>query len=844
MAIDPKVLETQIAAFDESVQSDYRLIESLLRDVLAIGKELVCPAALVDARTKTCSSFAGKCVRKWGKVQDPVNEFTDLCGARIIVQLPSEVESLVRFVREHFDIDEPNSQDTRERLGAQEFGYRSVHLIVKLPPRRLPDGMNLEADLADQMAGKRAEVQLRTFAQHVWADIGHDRLYKSAFQVPATYERQSAKIAAMLEEVDASFANLVSSVERLGRNAEAYKNAEETKDEIERLKAVLKYDPKNVDLAAELSQRQISVGSHADAIGTVTEFKGTLTTDLLACRGHARCRANRAIPHSGDYAEGQSDLQNVVDQEPKHLEALTRFAESWEWRQDQNKAAEYFRLAFESDPTDPRALSGYLRHYIARERDFGIVGLLRPNLRDAVDRCQAQIDVRVNLPHSLYHIADFKLLMDPPGETETLIHTYQGLYALCRAISLTTGSELLDDAVRRLSMLESVQQQFPGIKWALRTLLVCQRSRNGSEDDKFRVELNPTKAADAVRQPVLIIAGGCDAASKKQVESYTDLLRRCLSEFTGTVISGGTQEGISGLVAGLCSQRKETAEKSVMAIGYLPATLPFDGSAIRDERYDLLVNSDGQGAFSPAEPLQSWADMLKAGVDPHTVKLIGINGGRIAAFEYHLAAALGAEVVVIRDSGRQADVLMLQEDDPGNELVRFLPHDAETFAGFMHYPPTCQFEPDEIASLSLGVDRAYNDMMHRELKQKWQGYLAANPNLKGDFDRSNRHQAMNFARLLERIGKEIVAVEGRDPVRYEFTPEEVEIMAEMEHGRWVVERTFAGWRYGKVRDDKAKRRPQLIAWDDPDLSEEEKDKDRNAVRQIPKLLAKINCEIG
>ena len=36
------------------------------------------------------------------------------------------------------------------------------------------------------------------------------------------------------------------------------------------------------------------------------------------------------------------------------------------------------------------------------------------------------------------------------------------------------------------------------------------------------------------------------------------------------------------------------------------------------------------------------------------MKLIGINGGEIAAFEYRLALMLGANIAVIESSGREA----------------------------------------------------------------------------------------------------------------------------------------------------------------------------------------------
>ena len=75
-----------------------------------------------------------------------------------------------------------------------------------------------------------------------------------------------------------------------------------------------------------------------------------------------------------------------------------------------------------------------------------------------------------------------------------------------------------------------------------------------------------------------------------------------------------------------------------------------------------------------------------------------------------------------------------------------------------------------------------------------------------------------------------------------FTCPEVERMAEMEHGRWNVERLRDGWRYGKVRDDERKIHDCLVPW--AELPEAIKPYDRKAVKAFPKILAKAKLEIS
>jgi hypothetical protein len=82
---------------------------------------------------------------------------------------------------------------------------------------------------------------------------------------------------------------------------------------------------------------------------------------------------------------------------------------------------------------------------------------------------------------------------------------------------------------------------------------------------------------------------------------------------------------------------------------------------------------------------------------------------------------------------------------------------------------------------------------------------------------------------------------GESPTIHVFSNEQIEILAEMEHGRWVVERLLAGWTYGQIRDDQRKIRPQLISW--ADLPEAEREKDRESVRKTPQKLADAGYEI-
>jgi hypothetical protein len=84
-------------------------------------------------------------------------------------------------------------------------------------------------------------------------------------------------------------------------------------------------------------------------------------------------------------------------------------------------------------------------------------------------------------------------------------------------------------------------------------------------------------------------------------------------------------------------------------------------------------------------------------------------------------------------------------------------------------------------------------------------------------------------------------VTSRDAVLMTFTEDESEVMAEMEHGRWNVERFPDGWTWGEKRDVTQKTSPYLVPWSE--LPNEVKEWDRETVRKIPEFLTKVGVEI-
>jgi len=105
---------------------------------------------------------------------------------------------------------------------------------------------------------------------------------------------------------------------------------------------------------------------------------------------------------------------------------------------------------------------------------------------------------------------------------------------------------------------------------------------------------------------------------------------------------------------------------------------------------------------------------------------------------------------------------------------------------------------------------------------------------------SNRDQASHIGVKLQSVGCGIAPLADWDAEDFTFTTGEVEVLAELEHERWVLQRQKDGWKPGP-KDVDRKTTLYLVDWSE--LSEEVKEWDRQAVRNIPVLLARAGYQI-
>ncbi|OPY37026.1 MAG: sensory histidine kinase AtoS [Methanoregula sp. PtaU1.Bin051] len=106
---------------------------------------------------------------------------------------------------------------------------------------------------------------------------------------------------------------------------------------------------------------------------------------------------------------------------------------------------------------------------------------------------------------------------------------------------------------------------------------------------------------------------------------------------------------------------------------------------------------------------------------------------------------------------------------------------------------------------------------------------------------SNLRQADDIWKKLNLIHCGIALMVDNKPAQFEFSTDEIELLATYEHERWMQEQIRRGWTYGSVVNVRERTHNCLVPW--RELTEEQREKDRNTIRTLPSVLAKVRLKI-
>lgn len=821
--------EAQVRRFG-ALRPNYKAMAERLNEVLREETRDQWPLAIVQARAKATDSFAKK-IKVRAKYTDPLNQMNDLVGGRIILHSEGDIAGVSDRIRRRFVIDELDSQDVVERLGTSEFGYRSVHFTVSFREGDAPA-------TAKDVPNAKMELQVRTFLQHAWADVVHDTLYKAKVRVPARWHREAARIGALLESAQRALDALASGVAEYETSYLMRKPADELREQAEDLLAVI---PVLSDARAQARVRR-NVGRLQMAGRDWTLAEATYRTlpdawqerpEIKAELGEAAYEAAR---RAGD-REAMDAAERLLLSAADGIQSARPWCVLGELTQRQGgdsetlgKAQGYFEEALKVSEGDPRAVWGYCVTRLRRDRSSGFTIPMRATLRQAARTCMAWAEAEVYVPRAHFDLAAFRILL---GETDGAME------ALTRGlVSVREDISLLPHVRKRLEWFRTLHA-LPGsvgAAWRLPYLALLgahEALKPGSGGEEL---VGNSRAIERPAGPVVLIAGGCDASAPARQERYLATLLAAFDGFQGLIVSGGTSSGAAGMAAMLATH----AGSGCRALGYTPASPLPDDAALHPE-YDEQRSTDGQ-EFSELEPIQAWLDLMASGVRPEDVRLIGMDGGTISAFEYRFGLALGASVALMEGGGRAARELLRDRFWGTREPLMELPtSDAQLARAFVGRATSAWLAEPDRESAASAVHERYRVFRglpeNREAEDEaWRSW----DELPEPYRRSNRDQVDHFPLLLAEAGVRVRRAEG-EPRPPRLTKEQLRKMASLEHARWMVQKALAGWRYGPVKSSEKKTHPDMVPWDR--LPADQRERDLDPVTHIAAHLSTLGLEV-
>jgi len=128
----------------------------------------------IKSRVKDFESYFAKKIKllknAWDEHKDPL-PVNDVLAMRIICPFLRDLDEVEAAIATQYDIVEIERKGQNHSF--REFGYESVHVLIRIPDEILPLCPGLERNVI--------EIQLRTILQEAWAEVEHELVYKAEF---------------------------------------------------------------------------------------------------------------------------------------------------------------------------------------------------------------------------------------------------------------------------------------------------------------------------------------------------------------------------------------------------------------------------------------------------------------------------------------------------------------------------------------------------------------------------------------------------------------------------------------------------------------------------------------
>ena len=651
---------------------------------------------IIQGRVKKISSFANKLLKSETNITIPFLEINDICGFRIILPNINELNTVSEAIRDNFLFDTVNGHEMSELSEiSASLGHFQTYVVQLMPELKLYE--RLELKIPDEIFNLKAEIQICTYLSYGWAANQYKVFNQYEFKVPKPYDQELNRVKSLLTIEDESLNKIMKKMRDYKSTIITYMSNEKIKSEIERLEMVYEADKENFKNGYRIAKLAMAINDMDKSIEILNELMKTESfkhaselevAEILRDLGISHHKKYKKNPMGNEFLRGQNYLREAAQRNPFDSNGWSSLGGTYKSQKNYTKALECYKQALKVKPGDPYPLGNYLILIIQQTGDLIHIERNYDMIQKAIKKRIRQIEVMVDAPWAFFDVGLFNLFLG--NINEALDYYLKGI----RYSSDIWMIETTLDTLNNLKIIEDKIKNISLVRQVLRLGMifhpnVIEKTDKMINESTLVLDSEMKQMETKFDESIVIIAGGTDKRIERNLELFNNNLIDAFNNFKGIIISGGTTSGISNTVGEI----QEKYPNNIRTIGYVPSHIPAHIEL--DKRYSSIHFTEGKD-FSIREPIQYWYDIMKSGVVPNKVKLIGINGGNIASFEFHLAIVFGAQVGIMRNSGRAATELINDpswEDPSGPEygyrpkkLFKVLKNSPEDIYNFLTKP--------------------------------------------------------------------------------------------------------------------------------------------------------------
>ncbi|MCF0242201.1 MAG: (p)ppGpp synthetase [Treponema sp.] len=198
--------KNQIKQVYESYNAYLTEILSNITNVLSVALKLSSRPTF-KKRVKSFNSYYKKILRlkpDEASVSSELVCLTDMMGIRVICAFLEDINIAIEQIKSIFDVVEVEYKGAEKKFS--EFGYESVHVLVRIPHECTPPLNDIYDKLKPLPTDAVCEIQIRTILQDAWAEVEHELIYKTEFTpLDIPLRRKLASLNASLSLADITF---------------------------------------------------------------------------------------------------------------------------------------------------------------------------------------------------------------------------------------------------------------------------------------------------------------------------------------------------------------------------------------------------------------------------------------------------------------------------------------------------------------------------------------------------------------------------------------------------------------------------------------------------------------